>query len=390
MRTEVKRDNGTPVPVNYTMRGTPQGWKAWDVTIEGISYVKNFRTDFGSEIDAKGLDAVIQRLETENTSSQKPRGSQDVPPRPDDGRAIFAIEQAGPGRLVASGELGFETAAQALSQGDELHPARAGVRDRSGARRIGRQRRCRRAGRLAGVREGARQLARASRESRRRCWRSRGSRTSRTCCSAVEAAGMTGSPLEGRVAAASASASSMASCSSGSIGCLGRVAVMDQVQAALQEGVANESVLVVDPVESRVERQVSGAGVEHAERQRAPPGVADVEPVERLEDALCHDGREVAHRRGPDQGQHQERPGWHAPLAERLAKILVVFGKMRARGHVEHAAPAKRGVDHEAQRVLSRRDELALQHLVDAVLGHVRLLKKFPTPVRNHYGVTFA
>jgi phospholipid transport system substrate-binding protein len=59
------------VPVNYTMRGTPEGWKAWDVTIEGVSYVKNFRTDFGSEIDAKGLDAVIQRLETENTSSAK-------------------------------------------------------------------------------------------------------------------------------------------------------------------------------------------------------------------------------------------------------------------------------------------------------------------------------
>jgi phospholipid transport system substrate-binding protein len=53
------------------MRATPQGWKAWDVTIEGVSYVKNFRTDFGSEIDAKGLDAVIQRLETENTNSAK-------------------------------------------------------------------------------------------------------------------------------------------------------------------------------------------------------------------------------------------------------------------------------------------------------------------------------
>jgi phospholipid transport system substrate-binding protein len=75
VRTEVKRDNGTPVPVNYTMRGTPQGWKAWDVTIEGVSYVKNFRTDFGSEIDAKGLDAVIQRRETENTNSQKPAAS---------------------------------------------------------------------------------------------------------------------------------------------------------------------------------------------------------------------------------------------------------------------------------------------------------------------------
>ena len=68
VRTEVKRDNGTPVPVNYSLHATPQGWKAWDVTIEGISYVKNFRTDFGSEIEAKGIDAVIQRLETENVA----------------------------------------------------------------------------------------------------------------------------------------------------------------------------------------------------------------------------------------------------------------------------------------------------------------------------------
>jgi phospholipid transport system substrate-binding protein len=69
VRTEVKRDNGTPVPVNYSMHATPQGWKAWDVTIEGVSYVKNFRTDFGAEIDAKGLDAVIQRLEAQNAQS---------------------------------------------------------------------------------------------------------------------------------------------------------------------------------------------------------------------------------------------------------------------------------------------------------------------------------
>jgi len=69
VRTEIKRDDGTPVPVNYSMRATPSGWKAWDVTIEGVSYVKNFRTDFSAEIDAKGLDAVIQRLESQGTST---------------------------------------------------------------------------------------------------------------------------------------------------------------------------------------------------------------------------------------------------------------------------------------------------------------------------------
>jgi len=69
VRTEVKRDDGTPVPVNWSLRRTPDGWKAWDVTIEGISYVKNFRTDFGAEIDQKGLDAVIQRLEVEKAAA---------------------------------------------------------------------------------------------------------------------------------------------------------------------------------------------------------------------------------------------------------------------------------------------------------------------------------
>jgi phospholipid transport system substrate-binding protein len=72
VRTEVKRDNGTPVPVNYSMHATPEGWKAWDVTIEGVSYVKNFKTDFGSEIEAKGLDAVIQRLENEDAAPAAP------------------------------------------------------------------------------------------------------------------------------------------------------------------------------------------------------------------------------------------------------------------------------------------------------------------------------
>jgi phospholipid transport system substrate-binding protein len=76
VRTEVKRSDGTPVPVNYSMRATPQGWKAWDVTIEGISYVRNFRTDFGAEIDQKGLDAVIERLEAQNASRAGPSTAQ--------------------------------------------------------------------------------------------------------------------------------------------------------------------------------------------------------------------------------------------------------------------------------------------------------------------------
>jgi phospholipid transport system substrate-binding protein len=65
VRTEVKRSSGEKVPVNFSLRKTDSGWKAWDVVIEGISYVKSFRTDFGSEIQQKGLDEVIKRLETD-------------------------------------------------------------------------------------------------------------------------------------------------------------------------------------------------------------------------------------------------------------------------------------------------------------------------------------
>jgi phospholipid transport system substrate-binding protein len=64
VRTEVKRSSGDKVPVNFSLRKTDGVWKAWDVVIEGISYVKSFKTDFGSEIQQKGLDEVINRLET--------------------------------------------------------------------------------------------------------------------------------------------------------------------------------------------------------------------------------------------------------------------------------------------------------------------------------------
>ena len=73
VRTEVKRSDGTRVPVNYSLRATPAGWRAWDVTIEGISYVRNLRNDVGAEVDQRGLDAVIERLETENKRPDDPK-----------------------------------------------------------------------------------------------------------------------------------------------------------------------------------------------------------------------------------------------------------------------------------------------------------------------------
>lgn len=71
VRTEVKRSNGEKVPVNYVLRKNAQGWKVWDVVIEGVSYVKSFREDFGAEIDQKGLEAVIERLESQRKGPRK-------------------------------------------------------------------------------------------------------------------------------------------------------------------------------------------------------------------------------------------------------------------------------------------------------------------------------
>ncbi|MGI9260847.1 MAG: MlaC/ttg2D family ABC transporter substrate-binding protein, partial [Woeseiaceae bacterium] len=69
VKTMVTLENGTEVPVNYGMVNRDSNWLMFDVTIEGISYVRNFRTELNSEIQATGLDAVISRLEGESQSA---------------------------------------------------------------------------------------------------------------------------------------------------------------------------------------------------------------------------------------------------------------------------------------------------------------------------------
>lgn len=68
VRTKVLRQNGPPVEVDYVMSDKTGSWKAFDVTIEGISYVLNYRNQFGPEIQQKGLDELIQRLNAESAS----------------------------------------------------------------------------------------------------------------------------------------------------------------------------------------------------------------------------------------------------------------------------------------------------------------------------------
>ena len=56
--------------MNYQMRKVQNDWKAWDVKVAGISYIKSYHDDFGPQIDQQGLDSVIQRLEKGEKSGQ--------------------------------------------------------------------------------------------------------------------------------------------------------------------------------------------------------------------------------------------------------------------------------------------------------------------------------
>ena len=69
VRTNVRQDDGTKVPVHYDLVKAKDTWRMWNVKVEGVSYVKNYRTELDEEIKSSSLEAVIQRLESEVSSN---------------------------------------------------------------------------------------------------------------------------------------------------------------------------------------------------------------------------------------------------------------------------------------------------------------------------------
>ena len=65
VRSTVDLDDGSKVSVDYELVKRKAGWLVFNVVIEGVSYVRNFRAEFDSEIRSSSLDAVIERLESE-------------------------------------------------------------------------------------------------------------------------------------------------------------------------------------------------------------------------------------------------------------------------------------------------------------------------------------
>lgn len=62
VRTRVTLPEGGEAPVDYAFHKTADGWKAFDVIVEGISYVTTYRNQIMPEVQANGIDSVIERL----------------------------------------------------------------------------------------------------------------------------------------------------------------------------------------------------------------------------------------------------------------------------------------------------------------------------------------
>ena len=65
VRSTVRLEDGSKVAVDYDLVKRESGWLLFNVVIEGVSYVRNFRAELDSEIRRSNLDAVIERLERE-------------------------------------------------------------------------------------------------------------------------------------------------------------------------------------------------------------------------------------------------------------------------------------------------------------------------------------
>lgn len=79
VRTQVVLDDGKLVPVDYAFRKTAAGdWKAYDVIIEGISYVTNYRNQVAAEIQKSSIDALTARLEAQGEKALETMDSEGV------------------------------------------------------------------------------------------------------------------------------------------------------------------------------------------------------------------------------------------------------------------------------------------------------------------------
>ncbi len=71
VRSRFEKAGAPPVEVNYAMEKTAQGWKLYDITVENVSLVITYRSQFGEEIGRVGVDGLIKSLQEKNRTSAR-------------------------------------------------------------------------------------------------------------------------------------------------------------------------------------------------------------------------------------------------------------------------------------------------------------------------------
>ncbi len=66
VRTEIEQKGGFPIPLNYSLKLTRQGWKVYDISVDDISLVTNYRSSFSRQIRKNGVDGLIKTLRESN------------------------------------------------------------------------------------------------------------------------------------------------------------------------------------------------------------------------------------------------------------------------------------------------------------------------------------
>jgi phospholipid transport system substrate-binding protein len=66
VRTEIEQAGGFPIPLNYRLKQGKQAWKVYDISVDDISLVTNYRSSFSREIRKNGIDGLIKTLHERN------------------------------------------------------------------------------------------------------------------------------------------------------------------------------------------------------------------------------------------------------------------------------------------------------------------------------------
>jgi phospholipid transport system substrate-binding protein len=70
VRYQFSRDGGRPLQVAYELRRTGEAWKIYDISVEGMSLVLTYRTEFDGIIKQEGIEGLIRRLTQKNTPAK--------------------------------------------------------------------------------------------------------------------------------------------------------------------------------------------------------------------------------------------------------------------------------------------------------------------------------